>query len=124
MEKVNYYYLINNKNFVIKYYLLIVVKGDLKYSYVHDKNIIKYCEELYNFNKFMNDSKIYDIYPFNINEFFNLIHIDKNKGTQINSNIYNIFKLLSRAIILPNSNLLNKKKGKYFQLFEIDMVLD
>ena len=129
-------YLINNRKFNLRYYLLIISKNDKISIYLHKYNKILYAKEnvskdKLNFdsnvtNSYLMDDNLYKNNPFNSEELFKFMKTkesDKNIE-KIEKNIKNIFVLFSRAITLYLNTQEHVKKNESFQLFGVDVIID
>jgi hypothetical protein len=124
-------YLVNNRKFNLRYYLLIVCRDNHTYVYLHKYNKILYT------SKTVADSKdnrmdfasnitnsydvpnnIYQSHPYNLTELCKLVSADK-----LDNDINDLFKLFSRAIVLPLNNIVSIKDNSKFQLFGIDIIV-
>jgi hypothetical protein len=124
-------FLINNRKFNIRYYVLIVCNNDNTNVYLHQYNKILYTNKKINSNDEMDFASnitnsydvpptIYDTHPYNLNELCKLVE----NADVLNDKINNMFKLFSRAIVLPLGGVITIKDNDRFQLFGIDVIID
>jgi hypothetical protein len=130
VQKFTESYLVNNRKFNLRYYVLIVCKKGHTYVYLHQYNKILYTSKKVNensmdfasniTNSYEVPNNIYDTHPYNLIELCKLV---KNADV-LNSKITNMFKLFSRAIVLPLGGVISIKDNERFQLFGIDVLVD
>ena len=122
-------YLINNRKFNVRIYVLIVAQNNTIKVYLHTLNKILYATKTFDkdkndfesniTNSYDTEKNIYETHPHDIRDFEMLIddHTVWNK-------IKHKMTLLSRAIVLPLNNAIHIKKHEKFQLFGIDVLVD
>jgi hypothetical protein len=124
-------YLINNRKFNLRYYLLIVCRDNHTFVYLHKYNKILYTQKTVNgadrldfasniTNSYDVPDNIYQSHPYNLKEFRNMVP----DATELEPRIQELFKLFSRAIVLPLNNVVSVKDNNKFQLFGIDIMVD
>ena len=122
-------YLINNRKFNIRLYVLIIAKDSNIKVYLHKYNKLLYASNKVSKNRldfdsnitnsYSVDKNIYESHPYNITELERLTKNDKIKYQMKD-------KLMKfcRAFVLPLGKLDSVKKNTKFQLFGIDALYD
>jgi len=123
-------YLINDRKFNIRLYMLIVSNGNSTKVYLHKLNKLLYASQKVNLsnkldfnsnitNSYIASKDIYNSHPFNIKELEKITN-DNNITNHVKEKMF----LLSRAIVLPLNKLDKLKKTLKFQLFGVDAIYD
>lgn len=123
-------YLINNRKFNLRYYMLIIGQNDNINVFIHNYNKILYASKLVSDDKMDFESNItnsynleqdiYNSHPFNLKELCNLVPDLIGIEKEINS----VLLKLCRAIVLPLNKVITIKNNQKFQLFGIDVIID
>ena len=123
-------YLVNERKFNIRLYLLIVCSKDQINVYLHKRNKLLYTKDKINredkldFNSNITNSydvpgDIYDTHPFDVTELEKLTNDSK-----ITKQIKEKITMFSKVIVLPLNKNTNLKNNTKFQLFGVDAIYD
>jgi len=123
-------YLVNERKFNIRLYLLIVCSKDTTNVYLHKHNKLLYTKDKINrkdkldFNSNITNSydvakDIYDTHPFNVTELEKLTNDNK-----ISKQIKEKITMFSKVIVLPLNKNTKTKNNTNFQLFGVDAIYD